>query len=332
MAIFTTTFDPSVRTLNANDIYGGSIYHPRGAYSTGTDRFTLESLNGNISYENFVPFRKSVDGQRSGFEASAFRAGMFARGYYYGFDFPDRFHASQYVRSDADRSSIARASQRLYHTHPSLAVRFFCPWPAVCYVGVQGFFSGDLTRFVNPPFGNGFNGEQWDFRFMVNGVEQEELNFVMPSTRSAVLSGAATITGNEYRYRWVNRSTTIRVDKGFTSISVDNWPRIEKSYNDEENLTDPKIQNRSGGIWVLAIRAPSSTGGDIGSFALPDPGSAPKGGSPHQPNVDNIVADRNFDTSYMTQEGLEKYNESNNRNPSLNDNPAINVILPEDNQ
>jgi len=337
-----TTFNTSIDnegTLNANAIYGGSIYHPRSIPSTGGEFATLESLNGNISYENFVPFRKTVQGSRDGLEASSFRAGMFARGYYYGFDFPDRFHASQYIKSDSESVSLGSASARLFHTHPSLAVRFFCPWPATCYLGIQGFFSGDLTRFKNLPSGSEhLYGEQWVCRVISDGTHLIPLDFVVPSTRSGKKGGEATKTGNEHRYRWVNRSQVYHFDKGFHTFHVDMWPRIHRAYNDDGDKTDPKIQNRCGGIWVLAIRDDRDEEETVAdqvnndSAAIPGPGEFAKGGRRYQVSVDNIVTDRNFDTAGLTEEGLEKYNQSSNRTPSLNDNPAINVILPEDNQ
>lgn len=269
MGTFNTSFSPNTDDVDINDIYGQCLYYARA--DSPSVNMTYEGLNGAINYSNFTPFDSTADG----LEAGCFRSGSFARGYNYGFNFPDRYHASQFCASSAEDLYGYDPSKRLFHVHQSFAVRFFCPWPAACFIGYQGFFTGDLTKWDDSRFtkrvkNSFYFGERWDLRLRINGHAHLGSYVKVPSTRTSTAAsettGATTTSkdeysvrsGGEYRYRWSQRSLQFQADKGFNTVEVMNWPKILRPYSaeqDPESLKGaPKMVTECGGIWVLAVR------------------------------------------------------------------------------
>ena len=270
MARFRSTWTPATSKLNANEIYNFSLYKPKAniiAASSGAGD-TFELLNGGLSSEN-------LSGK---LESHCFRNGSFARGHYYGFNFPDRFHASQFIPSSKFTQEGGEVPNRNFTSHYSLSYRFFCPWPAICFIGYQGFFSCDATQFdPEEPIFDGrssesvYDGEDWHLRLLINGKAKKGSFAKIPSSRR---DGEGS--GQEHRWRWVHRSRSFEADKGYNTVDLRVWPNVLASYHSFETKDEggtglssssptarlpPKLVTLTGGIWVLALRR----GTDLGS-------------------------------------------------------------------
>tara|TARA_R100001443_G_scaffold11661_2_gene21219 strand:- start:2255 stop:3289 length:1035 start_codon:yes stop_codon:yes gene_type:complete len=250
MGLFNDSYSPVVgpdgdAPINANDIYGKLLFHPRSDIAPANQ--TFEGLNGGIDYRHFSPFEKITNG----LDAGCFRTGTFARGYNYGFNFPDRYHASMYTASTAQQLGGA-ASQRLYHVHQSFAVRFFCPWKASCFITWQGWFKAELSKFSGKQF-----GERWDLKLRINGHVHAGSYAKVPSMKHSTSSSSGSKTtksSKEDRFRWLQRSLQFEAKRGFNTIEVMNWPSIIKEYADNDDRQTPKMVTMCGGISVLAVR------------------------------------------------------------------------------
>lgn len=250
MGTFQATYSPHTSPdgetfVDANDIYGKLLYYPRADIGGGGQ--TYESLNGGVDYRHFSPFSKITDG----LEAGCFRSGAFARGYNYGFNFPDRYNASTYVDSTLVHHGM-KPSDRLFHVHQSFAVRFFCPWPATCFIGYQGWFASELAKFEGRKF-----GERWDLKLRINGNIHAGSYVKVPATKNSGKKGSGFPTeksSHEWRWRWLQRTLQFKAKRGFNTIEVLNWPRIKKEYADNDKRATPKMVTLCGGIWVVAVR------------------------------------------------------------------------------
>lgn len=263
MARFKSSWTPATGLLNANEIYSFSLYNPKANVVTGpvSSGDTFELLNGGLSSEN-------LSGK---LDAHCFRNGTFARGHYYGFNFPDRFHASQFIPSSNFTKSGGAIPNRNFTSHYSLSYQFFCPWPAICFIGYQGFFASDTTQFdpedgifEDKDPGSVYEGEDWHMRLLINGDIKSGSFSKIPSSRRD-----GTGPGQEHRWRWVHRSRSFEAAKGYNTVDLRIWPNVLRPYTGTVTGTEgfialgdkvdnpiipPKLATLTGGIWVLALR------------------------------------------------------------------------------
>tara|TARA_Y100000034_G_scaffold105955_1_gene134286 strand:+ start:4564 stop:5427 length:864 start_codon:yes stop_codon:yes gene_type:complete len=264
VARFKTSFVPSSDALNANEIYSGALYKPEHEIVTppASPGSSFEALNGSLSREN-------VSGTLG---AHCFRAGTFARGHYYGFNFPDRFHASQFIPSSKFTSGGGDIPNKIFTSHYSVSYQFFCPWPAVCFIGYQGFFAAEATQFDPNDFTAAkdteatYDGESWHMRLLINGDVKKGSFAKIPNSRRD-----GEHPGQEHRWRWVHRSRSFEASKGYNTVELRVWPNVLKRYAGFEvdwdtpdktglatkeaiPLLPPKLVTLTGGIWVLALR------------------------------------------------------------------------------
>jgi hypothetical protein len=242
VANFDTSFTTTSETLSVDDIYDLCLYKPTSDISdSGPIRHTLEALNGGLTVHNLStasPF----------FTSDVFRAGSFARGYFYGFNFPDRFHSAQFgADSNHTLNFDVEPRGRFYTPHYSLGANIFMPWRGVVYITYQGFFSGTATRFGSNKSGEDvrhqYIGEYWKVRFEVDGDSLPGMTSVLPATRAN--SDLASV---QHRWRWHHRVQVVSLDKGYHNISALVWPMMLGKDN-------TKMQTLCGSISVLALKS-----------------------------------------------------------------------------
>ena len=275
MAEFANAFHPAgvaagISTVDVDEIYGSAIYRPTTTISdsAGVNPHTFEALNGGLTSKNIETVT-----------AEAFRAGTFARGFYYGFNFQDSHHSAQHSPDDVSmRPSTTLTSKKekppankVFIPHPSLCASFWCPWESVGLISLQGFFGGRLTKFsydpVTVPPGafdktHKKDGESWRFRLFVNDEIQYGSRFYLRSTRvedrKKVEKGAtqkfSNSPGSEYRFRWHQRTRLVNLRRGYNTIALSIWPLVLHNAAGTKHYNMPRIQTYCGGISVLAMK------------------------------------------------------------------------------
>lgn len=258
MAIFKTSFLPPTDEVDVNKIYTTCLYRPTFFItdSETTATHTFEALNGGLTSKNIS------DAAKPYIDSEVFRAGSFVRGYFYGFNFPDRFHADQFsptkdyledVTFDQDMDGISKTH---FIKHYSLGANIFCPWKCVVYISFQGFFAGKATKYTKGDLPSDFDdlhfnqGEQWFFQLYINGTEQSGSRLVLPET-----TGDDEKEPLEYRYRWHHRTLCFQMEKGYNEIDIRVWPKLLKTPGGAK----PKHQTLCGSMSVLAIKSGSDT-------------------------------------------------------------------------
>ena len=257
MAIFNTSFLPSSDEVDVNKIYTTCLYRPTDFItdSEATATHTFEALNGGLTSKNIS------DAAKPYIESEVFRAGSFVRGYFYGFNFPDRFHSDQFspskdfLEDTTAGQDMDGISKSLFIKHYSLGANIFCPWKCVVYISFQGFFAGKATKYgdlAGWDFDDLHNdqGAQWFFQLYINGTEQSGSRLVLPET-----TGDDEKEPLEYRYRWHHRTLCVQMEKGYNEIDIRVWPKVLKTFGGPK----PKHQTLCGSMSVLAIKSGSDS-------------------------------------------------------------------------
>ena len=286
MAEFQPTFSTALPSVSVNEIYGSALYRPDSLVvdSAGAAKHTLEALNGGLTSRNLGLSTSS----------EVFRAGSFARGYYYGFNSTDHNHASQFGPDYRALKDAVAPSNKSMVPHQSLAASFWCPWNATAIISIQGFFGGRVTkipsgRFSSGPLSTDFHkawenlGESWRFRLSVNGQVQHGSRFFLASTRKVATVGyfgdgseqaGWKAPGSEYRFRWHQRTRIVSLKKGYNSVALMVWPGVLMNYTGDTRYNAPRLQTYCGGISLLAMKR----GGSTADVLLSEAGT---GGSGH---------------------------------------------------
>lgn len=263
MAKINGNFIPADTSVDVNEIYNECLYKPTSFIDDLTETHTFEALNGGLTKENFLPSFVDLGDAGVGLSSEQFRSGSFARGYFYGFNFPDRYNESQY-NQDADAASsvygpvdleeTTRPRKRYFNTSYSMAANVFLPWDAVVYVSYQGFFSQTLVQ-VDDDVEQGTPtsitwrqkiGDESMHRLYVNGVYEKGTETRCPASETNY------VENQELRYRWHNKSKLLKLEKGYHDFSVLIYLFLQ-SHN--TNTATRKLNNLCGSLSIVAIKA-----------------------------------------------------------------------------
>ena len=298
MAIFDENIDQETLTLgeepgsslavedgaNIQRIYEYSLYNPKytvGAGSTEKDPeySTFESLNGdlgqvNISDSSFYDrtaktnlLTFSIAGStftRGLISSEHFKVGTFARGYFYGFNFPDRYHEAQFTQNKIKMLSISATSpKRFLVSSYSMCADIFVPYNSIVFISYQGFFTGESIkkRTVRDGVDNThkYYGNRFNHYLYINGKRHGALKSTAPASKPNTDNSPF-----EYRWRWCNRSKMVYLPKGYHSIEVcieGVLPHLKGLTADSPDSSPDKLQHRCGSISVLAVKSANSTSG-----------------------------------------------------------------------
>lgn len=286
MANFKDSFIPSsVDSFDINEIYEECLYRPT-SYISDTLDHTFEAINGGLTIKNVhVEDASNQDGTAINpetgevygdglltwdvgkFGAEKFKSGSFARGWSYGFNFPDRFHQSQFNVDNEElkskyqpelMSSRVRPHQRYFTPSYSLSANVFIPFDCIVYVTFQGFFATDGLRGANDNFpGTDYDrktyiGEYYNNRLYIDGEYSKGTEVRAPSSRKYD-SSTALKTGlpYEHRWRWHHKGKLVHMTKGYHQFSVMCYPSLCVDYK------AGKQQIYCGSMSLLALKSGS---------------------------------------------------------------------------
>lgn len=267
MAKLQNSFISSSDSVNIEEIYQQCLYNPTGNISdTGSTQHTYEALNGGLTAENIADSaltnESSPNGPSGQFTSETFRAGSFARGYFFGFNFPDRYHPSQFamdhesVNSDYNpevQSVRERLNKRFMTPSYSLCANVFIPWDCVVYVTYQGFFAGNgicLSEGSGSYNRKVYIGDHYVNRLYIDGKYQVGTEVCTPAARR--IQDPMTVAF-ENRFRWHHKARAVHLTKGYHDFSVLVGASI---INDvEKSDGNGKQQVFCGSISILSIKS-----------------------------------------------------------------------------
>jgi len=293
VAIFNESIDQETLTLddvedgaNIQKIYEYSLYNPKNTIGAGStlkdpEYSTFESLNGDLGQTNikvsFENDRTYDDGflrvatpgtpARGLISSENFKVGTFARGYFYGFNFPDRYHESQFTQNKIKLMSITATSpKRFFVSSYSLCADIFIPYNSVVFITYQGFFTGEsIKKESNMRDGvdntHKYYGNRFNHHLYVNGKRYGALESTAPASKPY---SSADMSPFEYRWRWCNRTKMIYLPKGYHSIEVcieGVLPHLKGLTAGSPDTVPDKLQHRCGSISVLAIKSANKYSG-----------------------------------------------------------------------
>lgn len=260
MAKFTSSFIPADTSVNVNEIYEECLYKPTSFVSDDIDH-TFEALNGGLTRANLASslINSGDSDGATGLSAEQFRSGSFCRGYFYGFNFPDRYNESQYNQDAEAAASVfgplnlqesVRPSKRFFNTSYSLSANVFIPWDSVVYVTYQGFFSQALvvsssSNTLNDPARVDI-GDESIHRLYVDGKYEKGTQTKTPASRE---NGEKN---NEYQYRWHNKTKLLKLSKGYHTFDVLIYLFLQ-AHNKDSSIR--VLDNLCGSISLVAIKA-----------------------------------------------------------------------------
>jgi hypothetical protein len=290
LAKIATGLSASSDFANIQEIYEQCLYRPTKDIIESKDVYTFEALNGGLSEQNIATSDKRQMASYSGlFREEKFKAGTFARGYFYGFNFPERYHQHQF---NVDKKQLGtsytpgnfykrtRAAKRYFTPSYQLGCSIFIPYKSVVYITYQGFFASDGLRKNGSNFaGTDYNrkqyiGEFYNNRLYVNGKYEPGTEVITPSSKSHEIT-----LPFEYRWRWNHKAKMIHLDKGYHDISVMVYPSLNV------DKAAGKQQIYCGSISILAVKRGNLVsdtsnlewyGIDLDSFGVPLPSPPPK--------------------------------------------------------
>tara|TARA_Y100000401_G_scaffold50541_2_gene39475 strand:+ start:311 stop:1258 length:948 start_codon:yes stop_codon:yes gene_type:complete len=262
MATIIQNFAPATDSANIQEIYQQCLYRPTKTVEDGKESVTFEALNGGLSEMNLKDSdkRRGISSYSGLFREEKFKAGTFARGYFYGFNFPERYHQHQFnidknqlktAYTPGKFSNRVRAAKRYFTPSYQLGCSVFIPYKSVVYITYQGFFASDGIRQNFPDYNytetnsdrKVYIGEFYNNRLYVNGKYEPGTEVITPTSRRN-----DTCLPYEYRWRWNHKAKMIHLDKGYHDISVMVYPSlcVDKKAG--------KQQIYCGSISVLAVK------------------------------------------------------------------------------
>ena len=253
MARFQRTFTPSSSDVDVDEIYDICLYSPtKFIDDTGATEHTFEALNGGLTGENTSSIAGSVKSEH-------FRSGTFARGYHYGFTFPERYNEAQFtvdtdsfdvLYSPQNRGLINRPKDKLFTQSYGMCANLFIPWDAVVYINYHAFFDPALFQEDN------INtlGEDWELigdmshhRLYIDGVYQEGTETKCPPSRD---DAQASETAN----RWHSKTKVVHVGRGYHNFEVMIYLLLQDHGVGKPDFAR-KIAALCGGLNIVAIKS-----------------------------------------------------------------------------
>ena len=264
MAKFNEFFIPSSDSVDVEEIYKKCLYRPTAdVLGSSIGHLTFEALNGGLTVKDDGSIKVG------GLSSEYFRAGSFARGYSYGFNFPDRYHEAQFSEDPGAREEpitlsefqkMGRPVKKYFVNSYSMCSTVFVPWNAVVYVSYQGFFGGDYRRYVPasssgggvglspgaPSSANNIGSRAYT-RLYVDGAYQYGTECLIPPSRSD------TKTPHEDLFRWNHKGRMLHLSKGYHTFTT----KIYLFMINPETIADvsDKLANFCGSMSILAIKS-----------------------------------------------------------------------------
>jgi len=264
MANIAAGFTPATSRGNIQEIYDQCLYRPTETINDSKDEFTFEALNGGLTNANIARFDQRSSGLPGLIHEEKFKAGSFARGHFYGFNFPDRFHQHQFNVDKLELESPytpekyperARAQKRYFAPSYSLGCSVFIPWKSIVYVTYQGFFAADGYRNPDTYAGTDYNrdeyiGEFYSNRLYIDGKYEPGTEVVAPASR-----GEIGTLPYEHRWRWHHKTKIVQLDKGYHDFSVMVYPSLCVEHK------AGKQQIYCGSMSILSVKSGSEYAG-----------------------------------------------------------------------
>tara|TARA_R100001594_G_scaffold7620_3_gene20490 strand:+ start:5850 stop:7010 length:1161 start_codon:yes stop_codon:yes gene_type:complete len=251
-------------TADPAKIYEYGLYNPTEFDAfVGTDdadrNDTFETLNGGLSKNNFSP---EAAGDLT---SECFKIGTFARGYFYGFNFPDRYHEAQFDQDPVKLRNDENISPKRYFVGSySLSANVFVPYPSITYISYQGFFCGEgLKKESDVREGidntHKYKGNRFVHHLYVDDQKIPTMVSTAPCSKRYD-SGPIQALPKEYRWRWQNRTKLVWLDKGYHKVElfVQGLLPIYSGLLPSESEASPnKLQHKCGSISLVCMKAPS---------------------------------------------------------------------------
>tara|TARA_Y100000401_G_scaffold38880_1_gene29433 strand:+ start:20209 stop:21153 length:945 start_codon:yes stop_codon:yes gene_type:complete len=271
MALLNGNFSAASDSVDIEEIYQECLYNPTSFINDGGSDFrhTFEAFNGGLTAENIADSELSPEttpnGPQGQFTSETFRSGSFARGYFFGFNFPDRYHPAQFTMDNGcvdddfnpeNQYSRTRLRKRFMTPSYSLSANVFIPWDCVVYVTYQGFFASNGICASDATDASGtFNRKTYigDFyvnRLYIDGEYRYGTEVRTPPSRRK--QDPMTIAF-ENRFRWHHKAAAVHLTKGYHDFSVLVGANIISNPDKYEGTA--KQQVFCGSISILSIKS-----------------------------------------------------------------------------
>ncbi len=253
--------------LEIDRIYEYGLYNPRFrsdvaddadllVYNLGGDvGVTFESLNGDLGRSNIQFVEAGISKPK--FSSESFKVGAFARGYFYGFDFPDRYHEAQFSQDTVKaKNNDAFSPKRYFVNSYSLCANVFVPYNAIAFVTYQGFFSAEAFKKYEKQSGidldHKYYGNRFNHHLYIDKNRQPSMKSTAPSSK---MYQEGAVSPREYRWRWQNRSRMVYLSKGYHEIELLIEGCLPNSDTDSKiDQPGQKLQHRCGSMSICAIK------------------------------------------------------------------------------
>ena len=111
-------------------------------------------MNGDLGKSNIQFVDPGTGIEKPKFNSESFKIGSFARGYFYGFDFPDRYHEAQFSQDAVKAKNNEAFSPKRYLINSySLCANVFIPYDSVVFISYQGFFCSESYKKITKDSG-----------------------------------------------------------------------------------------------------------------------------------------------------------------------------------
>ena len=219
---------------------------------------TFESLNGDLGKSNTQFVDPNTGISKPKFNSESFKIGTFARGYFYGFDFPDRYHEAQFSQDTVKAKNNDAFSPRRYFINSySLCANVFIPYNSIVFVTYQGFFSAEAFKKYEKASGldldHNYYGNRFNHHLYIDKNRQPSMKSTAPSSK---MYQEGSVSPREYRWRWQNRSRMVYLSKGYHEIELLIEGCLPNSDTDAKvDQPGQKLQHRCGSMSLCAIKA-----------------------------------------------------------------------------
>jgi len=245
VAKFNETFLPASEDVDVEEIYDGCLYRPTAdVLDSKIEDLTFEALNGGLTGNN-------IDLSSGKLTSEHFRSGTFARGYSYGFNFPDRYHEAQFSKDPelpeklgyiTEVIASGDTDEKWFTPSYSMCSTVFIPWNAVVYVSYQGFFAGDYkNEYINKVQDRSYT------HLYVDGVKQTGTRCTIPAARKDEK------VPHEDFFRWNHKARVLHLEKGYHTFNTMVYQFMVSA--SLSTGAQRKLHNFCGSISILAIKS-----------------------------------------------------------------------------
>ena len=277
MSNITSAIDSENLTdnLEIDKIYQYGLYAPRNTKlipddsdlvvygdGGGDSGVTFESLNGDLGKSNIQFVDPGTGIEKPKFNSESFKIGSFARGYFYGFDFPARYHEAQFSQDAVkSKNNEAFSPKRYLINSYSLCANVFIPYDSVVFISYQGFFCSESYKKITKDSGldvaQKYYGNRFNHHLYIDRNRHPSMKSTAPTSK---MYQEGTVSPREYRWRWQNRSKMVYLSKGYHEIELCvEGCLFTRDYSSKVDQTPQKLQHRCGSMSICAIKSGSQS-------------------------------------------------------------------------